>query len=230
MSTTTIRPEADHRVLAAAFAEVLAYPVSAPAAPARACAEAAAVADPEAAEILRAFAATCDATPLGELQETYTRAFDLDTMSKAEPTCYPYVGHYLFDENHKRGAFILGLRRRYIDNGFSDESDLPDHLLVMLRFLAVCPDDVLADEIIVEAILPALAQIGLLAGGDAAARPANREDGGLRRAYLDLLRALDLSLLAGREGLVPVPDELQAERMWARDGDSLGISRDGCGH
>ena len=64
-----------------------------------------------AAALLDAFVSLAEETPLGTLQEEYTRTFDLDTMSRSQPTCYPYVGHYLFDESHKRGAFILGLKK-----------------------------------------------------------------------------------------------------------------------
>lgn len=188
-----------------------------------ACAELARERSPEAAELLDAFAARVAEAGLGEVQEAYTRAFDLDTLSRAEPTCYPYVGHYLFDESHKRGAFILELRRRFRAEGFDEGGELGDHLVVLLRFLAVCSDETLANELVDDAILPALSRIGALA----AAAHRQRAEPSLRDAYVDVLRALELALAVDR----PAREEaLELEREWLRDRDSLGIDRDWCRH
>lgn len=211
----------DRRAVAHAFAEVLSYPYVAPATAARECAEVAAVGSRDAGALLDAFAALVETTSLGTLQEAYTRTFDLDTMSRSEPTCYPYVGHYLFDESHKRGAFILGLKRRFRKAGFADESDLPDHLIVLLRFLAVCDDEQLADELVDDAILPALERMDLLT------KTSRDGSAPARDAYLGVLAALRLALAVGRpERIDDEADETQRE--WARDRDSLGIERDRC--
>ena len=211
------------QALTSAFADVLSYPYESPAGDARRCAEIARSHSVDAAFLLETFAARAETVELGALQEAYTRAFDLDTMTRSEPTCYPYVGHYLFDESHKRGAFILELRKRFRAQGFEDSSDLSDHLVVLLRFLAVCMDETLADELVDDAILPAPARIGNLQ--DAGAERA----GSLRDAYLEVLSALELSLGAGRPVRAETFD-LETEREWARDRDSLGIDRDWCGH
>ncbi|HWQ23954.1 MAG TPA: molecular chaperone TorD family protein [Gaiellaceae bacterium] len=199
---------------------MLSYPYECPAAAARACAEAVRSESAEAASLLDAFGAVAEKTGLGELQEEYTRTFDLDSLSRAEPTCYLHVGHYLFEETHKRGAFILGLRRRFREAGFEDRSELADHLVVLLRFLAVCEDDGLAEELVEEALLPALARMGIVA---VAGKPA-----GVRAAYLAVLRALELALAAGRPGRDP--EAIETEREWLRGRDSLGIDRNLCGH
>jgi nitrate reductase assembly molybdenum cofactor insertion protein NarJ len=209
--------------LCEAFAGVLDYPHVSPAPAARACAASARSRSEEAAELVESFAALVETSSLGVLQEEFTRAFDLDTMSRTEPTCYPYVGHYLFDESHKRGAFILGLKKRFRTAGFEDESDLADHLVVLLRFLVVCEDDELADEIVDDAILPALERIGQLA---AAGGPGSPQ----RQAYLDVLRALALTLGADRPMRETEPLTAEIEREWARNRDSLGIDRAWCGH
>ena len=215
----------DRKALAGAFVEVLSYPYSTPALAAWRCADAARGESSDAASLLEAFASLVEATEQGTLQEEYTRAFDLDTMSRSEPTCYPYVGHYLFDESHKRGAFILGLRKRFRAAGFEDDSDLSDHLVVLLRFLAVSDDEELVDELVDDAILPALARMAIAAGPTPAGAPAT-----LRDAYLGVVRALALSLGAGRPERAVDPLTAETEREWARSGDSLGISRDWCGH
>lgn len=224
MVTATAVRGTERRALAAAFAVLLDYPHAPDGAAARSVADDFAGGDREARALLEAFGDIVSATPLGILQEAYTRVFDLDTMTRAEPTCYPYVGHYLFEENHTRGAFILGLRKRFRQHGFEDESDIADHLLVLLRFLAICEDDELAEDIITDAILPSLRLMGVAAQGDADAGNA------LRDAHLGVLRALELVLGRGREVTMVTPEERELEREWLRDGDSLGITRDRCGH
>ena len=212
------------QALTSAFADVLSYPYESPAGDARRCAEIARSHSVDAAFLLETFAVRAETVELGALQEAYTRAFDLDTMTRSEPTCYPYVGHYLFDESHKRGAFILELRKRFRAQGFEDSSDLSDHLVVLLRFLAVCVDETLADELVDDAILPALARIGNLQNAGA------ERAGSLRDAYLGVLSALELSLRAGRPVQTADMFAVETEREWARDRDSLGIDRDWCGH
>lgn len=208
-----------NQALALAFADVLSYPHGPIGADVRACEELARGESEQAADLLVRFGAFVEATPLGELQEAYTLAFDLDSLSESEPTCYPYVGHHLFEENHKRSALIVGLLERYREHGFDGAAgDLPDHLVVVLRFVATCDDDDLVAETVDEALLPALAR---MLGTVGSAEPVNG-----RQRYQQVLAALDLALRARRPAVVY--DE--AEMAWTRPGDSLGISRDACGH
>jgi nitrate reductase delta subunit len=208
-----------NRELVLAFADVLSYPFGPVDGAVRVCEELAGDESEEAATLLGRFAAYAEATPLGELQEAYTLAFDLDSLSESEPTCYPYVGHHLFDENHKRSAFILGLLERYRAHGFEgDASDLPDHLVILLRFVASCDDDELVAETVDEALLPALAR---MLGTVGSAEPVNG-----RQRYQQVLNALALALRVRRPDVAY--DEI--EMAWSRPGDSLGISRDTCGH
>ncbi len=223
--TTIASALADSRAVAHAYADVLDYPHASPVAAARACADVAAAESTDAAELLQAFVALVESVSLGELQEAYTRTFDLDMMSRTEPTCYPYVGHYLFDESHKRSALILGLRERFREAGFVDDSDLPDHLVVLLRFLAQCDDEEQAGELVDEAILPALTRMDALTAAATAEGPTP-----VRDAYLGVLRALTLSLAAGRPALTIDPITAELEREWARNRDSLGIDRDSHRH
>ena len=208
--------------LALAFACVLDYPYEQPLDAVTACAAHSRPVSDEAADLLERFADAVAEASLGELQEAYTRTFDLDTMSQAEPTCYPYVGHYLFEENHKRGAFILGMRRRFRAQGFEEEGgELPDHIVVLLRFLPVCEDAELAEELVDHAMLPALAK--MLVGDD-------DRGGSLRGGYRRVLRALELTLRGLRPEAEPDPSTVEAEREWLRPGDSLGIERNGHRH
>lgn len=182
--------------LAQAFADVLDYPRAPVDAAARRCERLVAEVSPEAAELLAGFCSFAESRPLGELQEAYTRAFDLDTLSELEPTLYPYVGHHLFDENHKRSAFLVELSARYREHGFSQEGELPDHLVVVLRFVAACDDEELADELVQEALVPALARMKVGAG-TAAAGASGRD------RYRQALGALAVLLGAAEEASTP---------------------------
>lgn len=66
----------------------------------------------------------------GEREELYTRTFDVMMQ------CYPYTGYYLFGESYKRGEFLARLKERYDMFGFRCDTELPDHIAVMLRFIA----------------------------------------------------------------------------------------------
>jgi len=135
------------------FAQLLDYPHTDLTGVAAAGAFLAAERSAEAAATLHEFETFVASTPLPRLEEIYTSVFELDA------TCHPYVGYHLFGESYKRSAFLLGLKDRYrpyqIDNGV----ELPDHLAVMLRFLAVHEDWAECQEIITEALHPALHQM-----------------------------------------------------------------------
>ena len=104
----------------------------------------------EAALLLSSFGDFSQAVTLGCLEEAYTRAFDLNAAFQ------PYVGYHLFGDTYNRSPFLLGLSNLYRQHGFSAGKELPDHLTVVLRFLAHCQDQGMRAELIQEALLPAL--------------------------------------------------------------------------
>ena len=89
-------------------------------------------------------------TPREKLEEAYTETFDLGVER-----CL-YVGYHLYGEGYNRNRFLQELNARYRACGFETGSELPDHLPVMLRFLAVCKGEAEREEILREAIEPAL--------------------------------------------------------------------------
>jgi len=180
----TLRPAAqsEGRRLLALFATLLEYPRDR-AGLLEALRAGEALAPRRAREELARFRSFVEAVSPGRLEEVYAGTFDWDTALSL------HVGYHLFGESYKRSAFLLGLKERYSAHGFPLEGELPDHLPIMLRFLALCQDETLAQELIAEAILPALMRI-LRAEG--AGHP-----------YLSLLRALLIVLgerIGGREG------------------------------
>jgi len=186
----------DRRVLGL-FAGILDYPEAGIVETARACEELIRDDAPEAAALLAEFSSFAAERPLGELQELYTAAFDLDTLSDLDATCYPYVGHHLLGESHKRSAFLVGLAERFRVHGFTAGTELPDHLVVLLRFAATCPDDELVGELVDDAIVPALER---MTGG--AGDIEGPQSG--RRVYLRALLALRLALQAEERELAPL--------------------------
>lgn len=139
--------------LLAAFAALLDYPGPELASRAAAVAAPLAPAQGEAAGRLAAFAAWAAATPRGRVEEAYTAALDLD------PACSPHVGQRLLGDDPRRGIFMARLAARYRARGFSAAGELPDHLAVMLRFLAHAPDEPDLDELVADCIAPAVASL-----------------------------------------------------------------------
>jgi len=109
--------------------------------------------DPSAATKFAEFEAFVRKTPLPELEELYTHTFDLHVV------CHPYVGYQLFGDSYKRGALLAALRERYVRHGFREGGELPDHVSVVLRFLAACTEEETAVPIVEEALVPALVKM-----------------------------------------------------------------------
>jgi nitrate reductase delta subunit len=87
---------------------------------------------------------------LSELQELYTRTFDLN------PACALEIGYHLFGENYKRGEFLANLRETETPFKLGQEKQLPDYLPVLLRLLTKLDDQELRDSLICECLIPAL--------------------------------------------------------------------------
>lgn len=136
---------------------------------------------PDAASLLSGFREFLDRTPPGRLEEVYTASFDLS------PSCIPYVGHQIFGDGSKRGAFMSRLNEIYACHGFSAGNELPDHLTVVLRFLAGAPGGDDARAIAEDGLLPALDKMVLSFDGHG-------------NPYGDIVRALAAVLsLSGEE-------------------------------
>jgi nitrate reductase delta subunit len=103
-----------------------------------------------AADLLRRFKSFLEQTPISEMEEIYTRTFDL------QPLCFPYVGYHLFGEDTRRGMFMVKLKERYRFYDFSPGNELPDHLAVMLRFLARLEEGEESGELVRACIIPSL--------------------------------------------------------------------------
>jgi nitrate reductase delta subunit len=94
------------------------------------------------AQALVAFDNAVGELSLDELQDLYTRTFDLT------PRCVPYLSVHLFGaESFDRGRLMTGLDDAYRRAGFDRGSELPDHLGLVLRF-ATAFDETEWDELV----------------------------------------------------------------------------------
>ncbi|CAG0967470.1 MAG: nitrate reductase molybdenum cofactor assembly chaperone [Candidatus Methanoperedens sp.] len=160
------------------FADILEYPQSNLLKVVQECQSETITTNPEAGAMLGEFRGFVEGTPLNRLQEIYSSTFDLNATS-----CL-YAGHYLFGESYERSMFLIGLKERYNACGFTAENELPDHLTVLLRFIAVCDKVDVRDEIISEALLPALT---LMTGGKGSENESQSQ-------YFIALKALEAAL------------------------------------
>lgn len=172
------------------FAELLTYPGADLPAKARECA-AALKTEPEAAAAVARFGSLVESMPLGRLEELYTSTFDL------QPVCCPYLGFHLFGESYKRGAFMAKLKEEYRQHGFDAGNELPDHLCVLLRFLALVKDEALSKDLIELCVTPSLAK--MVEGFESSTNPY----AALLRALLSLLRSADGHAAEGAVAVQP---------------------------
>ena len=96
------------------------------------------------------FASETERLSLSDLQELYTRTFDLS------PVCALDIGYHLFGENYKRGVFLANLRETEAPFDLGQEHQLPDYLPVLLRLLTKLTDEELRSALIVDCMIPAL--------------------------------------------------------------------------
>lgn len=136
--------------------------------------------DPEAAEELERFAdgtrGLVNGGDVRDLQELYTRTFDLN------PVCALEVGWHLYGENYERGRFMVRMRELLVVLGIEEAVELPDHLTSMLPALARL-DDEDAGDLSRRYVLPAVGR--MLDGFDDAENP-----------YVHLVRAVERTLRA----------------------------------
>jgi nitrate reductase delta subunit len=89
---------------------------------------------------------------LEEIEETFTKTFDLN------PSCCLEVGWHLYGEDYQRGAFLVNMRQSLEEENLEESHELPDHISHCLRLLTCLePED--AEVFVLKYIHPALAKI-----------------------------------------------------------------------
>ncbi len=87
---------------------------------------------------------------LDEVQETFTRSFDVQSITTLG------VGYVMFGDDYKRGELFVNLNREHAAAGIDCGSELPDHLPNVLRLIAKWEDEELVGEFVEEILHPAL--------------------------------------------------------------------------
>ena len=107
---------------------------------------------PEAAASMRKHLDALGDSSLYKQQERYAATFDVN------PAVCLYVGYHIFGDSYPRGVFMARLAGEYERVGFACEQELPDHVPMVLRYLAR-PDALDAVELVDDAVVPALRTI-----------------------------------------------------------------------
>ena len=93
------------------------------------------------------------AQALDEIQEIFTRSFDVQSITTLG------IGYIMFGDDYKRGELFVNLSREFADAGIDGGSELPDHLPTVLRLIARWQDEGLIAELVEEIVHPALQQM-----------------------------------------------------------------------
>jgi nitrate reductase delta subunit len=101
---------------------------------------------------IEGFVRYVESQPLYDLEEAYTRAFDLN------PTCTLEVGWHLFGEEYVRGLFMVRMRNEMRSHGLEETGELPDHVVHVLAVLGAMEPDA-ARELARACVCPAVGKM-----------------------------------------------------------------------
>ena len=88
----------------------------------------------------------------GEIEEMFTRTFEIN------PVCALEVGWHVYGEEYARGALMVRLRQELRRHDIPEITELPDHLLHVLQLLGRLEPE-LADDLAGRYVLPALGKM-----------------------------------------------------------------------
>jgi len=107
---------------------------------------------------LAPFARFVESSALARLQEEYVATFDFN------PAVALYLGHHLFGDNRKKGAYLIRLKQEFGRHGFTPSgTELPDHLPLVLGFLSCLArnaEDGIRRSFLSECVLPGVERLG----------------------------------------------------------------------
>ncbi|WP_372734526.1 nitrate reductase molybdenum cofactor assembly chaperone [Nocardioides sp.] len=85
---------------------------------------------------IRGFLDHLETTPLTELQQDYVETFD------SRRRCNLFLTYFAHGDTRKRGMALLRFKQTYLSAGYAlDDTELPDHLCVVLEFAATIDPD-----------------------------------------------------------------------------------------
>ena len=102
------------------------------------------------AETMPPHGAVLSEQELDQLQEIFTRSFDVQSVTTLG------VGYVMFGDDYKRGELLVNLNREHREAGVDCGSELSDHLPNVLRLIARWQDRELTQEFVEEIVHPAV--------------------------------------------------------------------------
>jgi nitrate reductase assembly molybdenum cofactor insertion protein NarJ len=109
--------------------------------------------DPEAMEEMQPFFELLGTMNAEEVERSFQLSFDIQAVTTLD------ISYVLFGDDYKRGQMLSYLQRDQKALGIDPGSELPDHLSNLLRTLANYQDEVLREDLIRKAVIPALDSI-----------------------------------------------------------------------
>ena len=106
--------------------------------------------DPKAHELLEPFEQQILRMELKDIEELYTRTFDVQSATTLD------IGYVLFGDDYKRGEILSHLNREHRSHENPCGQELADHLPNVLRLLPKLQDQELLHELVEEILAPAL--------------------------------------------------------------------------
>ena len=104
---------------------------------------------PAAAKLLRPLREHVAGMTLDQIQELYTRTFDIN------PVCSLEVGWHIYGEDYARGALLVKMREQLREMNLPESQELPDHLTHVLALLGRL-DGEESDEFAARYVIPGL--------------------------------------------------------------------------
>ncbi len=89
---------------------------------------------PDTYRLLHQFASEIGGMSRNELEELYTRTFDINPVATLE------IGWHLFGEQYERGSFLVLMREQLRKYGVEETTELPDHFAHVLRLFGRLDD------------------------------------------------------------------------------------------
>ena len=130
-------------------ARLFAYPMKGYTAELERCAAALDEGHDRAASELRPLLKTIGPMSLEQIQELYTRTFDIN------PVCTLEVGWHIYGEDYARGSFLVKMREMLRSHNLPESRELPDHLTHVLSVLGRLHGGE-ADDLAARYVLPSL--------------------------------------------------------------------------
>jgi len=138
------------RDLLECYAEIIDYPRPNLLDKVRRCVDGLRTVHQESATLMQEFQRFVEQNAQGNVEELYTSTFEM------QGNCCLYAGHYIFGEDFRRSLLMVKLKEYYRDTGFSAGKELPDHLAVMLNFIAGAGDRPECGDLLADCMIPAL--------------------------------------------------------------------------